>query len=62
VLRVVVATAFEGRVDRVNDRVDDYRKLLEQRRRQAAPERKGSSAGDGRVRSAHFRTASGTRS
>jgi hypothetical protein len=59
VLRVVVATAFEGRVDRVNDRVDDYRKLLEQRRRQNAPERKDSSAVGGRVRSAHFRTASG---
>jgi hypothetical protein len=60
VLRVVVATAFEGRMDRVNDRVDDYRKLLE-RRRQNAPERKGSSAGAGDVRhSVHFRTAPGT--
>jgi hypothetical protein len=59
VLRVVVATAFEGRVDRVNDRVDDYRRLLE-RRRQTAPEHKESSAVEGRVRSAHFRTASGT--
>jgi anti-sigma factor RsiW len=56
VLRVVVATAFEGRVDRVNDRVDDYRKLLEQRKRQNTPERKGSSAREGRVRIAHFRT------
>jgi hypothetical protein len=31
-LRVVIGTAFEGRVERVNDRVDDYRKLLEKRR------------------------------
>jgi len=31
-LRIVIATAFEGRVDRMNDRVDDYRKLLEKRR------------------------------
>ena len=29
VLRVLVGTAFEGRVDRVNDRVEDYRRLLE---------------------------------
>lgn len=31
-LRIVIATAFEGRVDRMNDRVEDYRKLLEKRR------------------------------
>jgi anti-sigma factor RsiW len=31
-LRVVIGTAFEGRLDRVNDRVDDYRRLLERRR------------------------------
>lgn len=31
-LRVVIATAFEGRLDRVNDRVEDYRRLLERRR------------------------------
>lgn len=31
-LRMVVSTAFEGRLDRVNDRVDDYRRLLEKRR------------------------------
>jgi putative zinc finger protein len=30
-LRVVISTAFEGRLDRVNDRVDDYRRLLERR-------------------------------
>lgn len=38
-LRVVVGTAFEGRVDRVNDRVDDYRRLLERRQRDAQMER-----------------------
>jgi hypothetical protein len=32
-LRVVIATAFEGRLDRVNDRVDDYRRLLERRQK-----------------------------
>ena len=36
VLKVVLETAFEGRVERVNERVEDYRKLLE-RRRQAEP-------------------------
>ena len=35
-LRVVVSTAFEGRLDRVNDRVDDYRRLLEQRKKDEA--------------------------
>jgi hypothetical protein len=34
ILRVVIATAFEGRLDRMNDRVDDYRKLMERRRLQ----------------------------
>lgn len=32
IMRLVVATAFEERVDRVGDRVDDYRRLLEKRR------------------------------
>ena len=32
VLRVVLETAFEGRVERVNERVEDYRKLLERRK------------------------------
>jgi anti-sigma factor RsiW len=32
ILRAVIGTAFEGRVDRVQDRVDDYRRLLERRR------------------------------
>jgi putative zinc finger protein len=38
-LRVVVETAFEGRIDRVNDRVEDYRRLLERRQRDAQMER-----------------------
>jgi hypothetical protein len=38
-LRVVVETAFEGRIDRVNDRVEDYRRLLERRQRDAQLER-----------------------
>jgi hypothetical protein len=36
-LRVVIGTAFEGRLDRVNDRVDDYRRLLERRRSAPSP-------------------------
>jgi anti-sigma factor RsiW len=46
VLRVLVGTAFEGRVDVVNDRVEDYRRMLERRRRdeQAARERSGGDA------------------
>jgi hypothetical protein len=32
VLGVVLGTAFEGRVERVNDRVEDYRRLLDRRR------------------------------
>jgi hypothetical protein len=31
-LGVVLTTAFEGRIDRVNERVEDYRRLLEKRR------------------------------
>jgi hypothetical protein len=31
-LRVIVGATFEGRVDRVTERVDDYRRLLERRR------------------------------
>ena len=36
-LRVMVAATFAGRVDRVNERVDDYRRLLERRRPSPAP-------------------------
>jgi anti-sigma factor RsiW len=58
-LRVVIATAFEGRVERVNDRVDDYKRLLE-KRRQHAPESRESQAGAQAPRSAHhLRTGRG---
>jgi Putative zinc-finger len=36
-LRVVVSTAFEGRLDRVNERVEDYRRLLERRQKDEKP-------------------------
>lgn len=39
ILRIVIGAAFEGRLDRVNDRFEDYRRLLE-RRSAAAAERK----------------------
>lgn len=42
-LGVVLSTAFEGRLDRVNERVQDYRRLLEKRR--AAPSDEGSKSG-----------------
>ena len=48
ILRVVIATAFEGRLDRMNDRVDDYRRLMERRRLQEQEHRndgKKSKAG-----------------
>jgi hypothetical protein len=35
-VRVLVSTAFEGRLDRVQEQVEDYRRMLE-RRRQAQP-------------------------
>jgi hypothetical protein len=48
VLRVVLETAFEGRVERVGERVEDYRKLLERRRGHESgeePERNPPSEG-----------------
>jgi len=42
ILGVVLGTAFEGRLERVNDRVEDYRQLLDRRR--PAPE-SGSKRG-----------------
>lgn len=59
-LRVVIATAFEGRVERVNDRVDDYKRLLE-KRRQHPPESRESQTGATWPRSAHhLRTGRGS--
>jgi hypothetical protein len=45
ILGVVLETAFEGRIERVNERVEDYRRLLDRRR--PAPEgdsKRGSEA------------------
>ncbi len=46
ILRVVISTAFEGRLDRMSDRVDDYRRLLERRRLSEEEQKKnrGSNA------------------
>jgi len=67
ILRVVIGTAFEGRLDRMNDRVDDYRRLLEKRR--ANEEQAKKSGGRAAVRHEPliaarqpFRTASERRS
>jgi anti-sigma factor RsiW len=43
-LRVVIGAAFGSRLDAVNDRVDDYRKLLERRKAREA-EKKSNEAG-----------------
>lgn len=58
-LRVMIATAFEGRVDRVNDRVDDYRRLLE-KRRQHPPDSRQSRAGALSRAADHLRTGGRT--
>ena len=45
ILGVVLGAAFEGRIERVNERVEDYRRLLDRRR--PAPEgdtKRGSEA------------------
>jgi anti-sigma factor RsiW len=67
ILRVVIGTAFEGRLDRMNDRVDDYRRLLEKRRATEEPAKKtGGRAEFGeeaRIAARQpFRTASESRS
>jgi anti-sigma factor RsiW len=66
-LRVVIGTAFEGRLDRMNDRVDDYRRLLEKRRaNEEAAKKNGGRAtfgDDARIAIRQpFRTASESRS
>jgi anti-sigma factor RsiW len=43
ILGVVIGTAFEGRIDRMNDRVNDYRQLLERRRNASEEEKKRST-------------------
>ncbi len=42
-LGVVLSSAFEGRLDRVNERVEDYKRLLEKRRASPANESKRGS-------------------
>ena len=42
VLGVVLSTAFEGRIDRVNERVDDYKRLLERRKARRRRAKAGS--------------------
>jgi hypothetical protein len=46
-VRVIVGATFAGRVDRVSERVDDYRRLLERRRSAPSPGA-GSPGGDER--------------
>jgi hypothetical protein len=56
ILRVVIATAFEGRLDRVSDRVDDYRRLLERRKDDAKqPGLRGSTISSSTVLATSFR-------
>jgi hypothetical protein len=58
ILGVVIGTAFEGRLERMNDRVEDYRRLLERRKNlDDADEKKRGS----RSRSLPPRLASGFR-
>lgn len=45
ILGVVITTAFEGRLDRVNDRMDDYRKRLQRRRNTDEDSKKRESDG-----------------
>ena len=62
ILGVVLETAFEGRIERVNERVEDYRRLLDRRRE--APDgssKRGSAPRDSRPGLAGgFRTGPGT--
>jgi hypothetical protein len=62
ILGVVLETAFEGRIERVNERVEDYKRLLD--RRQEAPEgssKRGSGARElPRGLAGGFRTGTGT--
>jgi plasmid stabilization system protein ParE len=44
ILRVVIAAAFEGRLDEVSDRFDDYRKLLEKRQAKPAGQKQTGGA------------------
>jgi predicted anti-sigma-YlaC factor YlaD len=63
ILGVVLTTAFEGRLERMNDRVEDYRQLLERRRAgEGEDSKRGSGIRPRPVRVAEdpgFRTGSG---
>jgi hypothetical protein len=56
-LGVVLSTAFEGRIDRVNERVNDYKRLLE--RRKASPP--GDAKQGSETRAPAVRVAAGFR-
>jgi hypothetical protein len=43
---VLLSTAFEGRLERVNERVEDYRRLLEKRRAEPSEEPKRGSGSE----------------
>jgi hypothetical protein len=62
ILGVVLTTAFEGRLERMNDRVEDYRQLLERRRAEPEDSKRGSGIRPRAVRVAGhpgFRTGAG---
>ncbi len=44
ILGVVLTTAFEGRLSRMNERVEDYRRLLERRRGEEGDSKRGSES------------------
>jgi anti-sigma factor RsiW len=50
ILRVEIATAFEGRLDRVNARLDDYRRLLEEKREVEGHRQGRGGGGSSRLR------------
>jgi hypothetical protein len=52
ILRVLVGTVFEGRLDRVGQRVEDYRRLLERRNRPSAAPKKSDVPAEHPPRSA----------
>ncbi|HKC11428.1 MAG TPA: zf-HC2 domain-containing protein [Vicinamibacteria bacterium] len=58
ILRVLIGTAFEGRLDKMNDRVDDYRRLLERRRNAEEDHKKsrGSAAVGSSILTARLRS------
>lgn len=59
-LGAVLSTAFEGRIERVNDRVNDYKRLLEQRKASPPPDPKqGRAARPALQVAGGFRTGEG---